>query len=79
MEHRSRRPIEPEAVFGNIKFNHGFKRFRLKSAEKVSVEWGLVAIAHNLRKYIAYKQADMSKKMLENNFKEGDMNYYRVA
>ena len=53
--HRSKRPIEPEAVFGNIKFNHGFKRFRLKSAEKVSVEWGLVVIAHNLRKYIARK------------------------
>ena len=63
--HRSKRPIEPEAVFGNIKFNHGFKRFRLKSTEKVSVEWGLVAIVHNLRKYIAYKQGDMSKKMLE--------------
>ena len=47
--------------------------------ELIVVEWGLVAIAHNLRKYIAYKQADMSKKMLENNFKEGDMNYYRVA
>ena len=36
--HRSNRPIEPEAVFGNIKFNHGFKRFRLKSKAKVSVE-----------------------------------------
>ena len=79
LEHRSRRPIEPEAVFGNIKFNHGFKRFRLKSAEKVSVEWGLVAIAHNLRKYIACKQADMSKKILENSFKEGYMNFYMVA
>ena len=55
LRHRSKRPIEPEAVFGNIKFNHGFKRFRLKSTEKVSVEWGLVAIAHNLRKYIACK------------------------
>ena len=53
LKHRSKRPIEPEAVFGNIKFNHGFKRFRLKSTEKVSVEWGLVSIAHNLRKYIA--------------------------
>lgn len=51
--HRSKRPIEPEAVFGNIKFNHEFRRFRLKSTEKVAVEWGLVAIAHNLRKYIA--------------------------
>ena len=55
LRHRSNRPIEPEAVFGNIKFNHGFKRFRLKSNAKVSVEWGLVAIAHNLRKYIAAK------------------------
>ena len=50
--HRSMRPIEPEAVFGDIKFNHGFKRFRLKSNAKVSVEFGLVAVAHNLRKYI---------------------------
>ena len=51
--HRSNRPIEPEAVFGDIKFNHGFKRFRLKSNAKVKVEFGLVAVAHNLRKYIA--------------------------
>ena len=72
--HRSKRPIEPEAVFGNIKFNHGFKRFRLKSTEKVSVEWGLVAIAHNLRKYIACKQGNMSKKMLETSLVEGYMN-----
>lgn len=50
--HRSMRPIEPEAVFGNIKFNHGFRRFKLKSIEKVSVEFGLVALAHNLRKYV---------------------------
>ena len=64
LEHRSRRPIEPEAVFGNIKFNHGFKRFRLKSAEKVSVEWGLVAIAHNLRKYIARKTENNNSQRL---------------
>ena len=51
--YRSRRPIEPEAVFGDIKFNHGFKRFCLKSNRKVKVEFGLVALAHNLRKYSA--------------------------
>ncbi len=51
LRHRSLRPIEPEAVFGQIKFNHGFKRFKLRSLEKVSVEFGLVALAHNLRKY----------------------------
>ena len=49
--HRSMRPIEPEAVFGDIKYDHGFKRFRLKGLAKVSVEFGLVALAHNLRKY----------------------------
>lgn len=54
--HRSHRPIEPEAVFGDIKQNHGFKRFRLKSNTKVNVEFGLVALAHNLRKYIAVEQ-----------------------
>lgn len=53
LTHRRKRPIEPEAVFGDIKFNHGFKRFRLKSNAKVKVEFGLVAVAHNLRKYIA--------------------------
>ena len=49
--HRSMRPIEPEAVFGDIKFDHGFKRFRLRGNAKVNVEFGLVALAHNLRKY----------------------------
>ena len=53
---RSNRPIEPEAVFGDIKQNHGFKRFRLKSSAKVKVEFGLVALAHNLRKYIAVER-----------------------
>jgi len=49
--HRSKRPVEPEAVFGQIKYDSGFKRFMLKSLPKVSVEFGLVALAHNLRKY----------------------------
>ena len=56
LHHRSNRPIEPEAVFGDIKQNHGFKRFRLKSNVKVNVEFGLVALAHNLRKYIAIER-----------------------
>ena len=56
LHHRSNRPIEPEAVFGDIKQNHGFRRFRLKSNVKVNVEFGLVALAHNLRKYIAIER-----------------------
>lgn len=50
--YRSKRPIEPEAVFGQIKFNNKFNRFTLKGLEKVEIEFGLVAISHNLRKIV---------------------------
>lgn len=59
--HRCNRPTEPEACFGNIKFNHGSKRFHLNSRRKTKVEWGLVSLAHNLRKYVAYKTESMHK------------------
>lgn len=48
--HRGKRCIEPEAVFGQIKHNSNWSRFRLRSLEKVKIEFTLVAIAHNLRK-----------------------------
>ncbi|MBO7586253.1 MAG: transposase, partial [Bacteroidales bacterium] len=35
------------------KYNHGFRRFHLKSNRKVEIEFGLVALAHNIRKYIS--------------------------
>jgi hypothetical protein len=63
--HRSKRPVEPESCFGNIKFNHGFKRFHLKSTRKTKVEWGLVSLAHNLRKYVAHK-AKIREKYAQN-------------
>ena len=50
---RKRRPIEPEAVFGNIKHNKRFKRFLLRGLNKVEIEAGLVAISHNLAKLAA--------------------------
>lgn len=50
LEHRSKRPIEPEAVFGQIKYNNKFNRFTLRGLPKVETEFGLVAISHNLRK-----------------------------
>ncbi len=52
LHHRSNRPVEPEAVFGDIQFNHGFKRFHMKGHKKVTVEFCLIASAHNLRIYI---------------------------
>jgi transposase len=53
IEHRKKRPWDVESVFGNIKSNHGFRRFLLKGKKKVSIEVGLLAIAQNLRKKAA--------------------------
>jgi transposase len=51
--HRSKRPVDVEPVFGNIKNNKGFKRFMLKGIKKVEIEAGLLAMAHNLKKVAA--------------------------
>ena len=48
--HRKQRPADVEAVFGNLKQNKGFKRYNLRGLEKVEIETGLIAIAHNLAK-----------------------------
>ena len=49
--HRGKRCIEPEAVFAQVKHNSQFNRFRLRGLQKVNIEFTLVAIAHNLRKW----------------------------
>jgi transposase len=53
LEYRSRRLIEAESVFGQIKHNGGFRRFLLRGLSKVTTEFHLVAIAHNLKKWWA--------------------------
>lgn len=58
LEHRSRRAIEPEAVFGQMKSNNKFNRFTMRGLEKTGLEFGLMALAHNLRKLVARKNAD---------------------
>jgi transposase len=47
---RQLRSIEPETVFGDIKHNMGFRRFMPRGLKKVEIEWGLLSMAHNLRK-----------------------------
>jgi Transposase DDE domain len=51
--HRKKRPADVEPVFANIKNNHQFKRFMLRGIDKVEIETGLLALAHNLRKKVA--------------------------
>ncbi len=55
---RKKRCVEPEPVFGQIKWNRGFKRFLLRGLSKVNCEFGIIAIAHNLKKmWVSLQQA----------------------
>ena len=44
------RCVGAETPFGAINHNMGYRRFRLGGLAKVHIDWGLVSIAHNLRK-----------------------------
>lgn len=47
---RSQRGVDVESVFGRVKEDWGFRRFLLRGLAKVTVEWGLLSMAHNLAK-----------------------------
>jgi hypothetical protein len=49
-KYRSQRPVDVEAVFGIIKGNKNYRKFLLRGIEKVEIEAGLLALAHNLSK-----------------------------
>ena len=53
LEHRSKRPIEPEAVFGQMKYDMSYKRFRHFGKDKVTMDFAFFAIAFNLKKMAA--------------------------
>ena len=48
----AQRKIEFESVFGHIKGNRRFHRFSLRGLIKVHIEFGIVAIAHNIVKVL---------------------------
>lgn len=50
LKHRGRRCIEPEAVFGQMKYNMAYKRFRHTGLDKVNMDFAFFAIAFNLKK-----------------------------
>ena len=58
MEHRSKRPVEVEAVFGQLKKNKKFNRFMLREIKKVEVEFALLAMAHNMIKLLKNRTVD---------------------
>lgn len=50
---RKRRTADVEPVFAHIKYNRNFKRFTHRGLEKVEMEFGLHAMAHNIKKKCA--------------------------
>lgn len=50
----ARRKIEVETGFADIKGNLAFRRFHLRGLQKVHIEFGLIAIAHNLLKVAGF-------------------------
>ena len=50
LRHRGRRCIEPEAVFGQMKFNMAYRRFRHFGKDKVTMDFASFAIAFNIKK-----------------------------
>lgn len=72
---RSQRGVDVETAFGDLKYNMRHRRFLLRSLPKVNVEFGLLAMSHNLRKlsclqtgvwhkYYAQRRAKKTKKSL---------------
>lgn len=53
--HWGKRPVEPEEVFGDIKECGKFRRLRLKGITGAAIEFGLKAMAHNLKKMAAIR------------------------
>lgn len=47
---RSQRGVDVESVFGQVKHNNQFRRFYSRGLKKVSTEWGIISIAHNIKK-----------------------------
>lgn len=50
---RKQRGPDVESPFGDVKHNMGLRRFLLRGLKKVETEWGLLSIAHNMRKLAA--------------------------
>ena len=61
LEHRSKRPIEPEAVFGQMKYNMAYRRFRHFGIDKVTMDFTIFAIAFNIKKMCAKLAKGISK------------------
>jgi hypothetical protein len=69
LHHRSHRPIEPEAVFGQTKANNHYYRFRHFGLEMITMDFVIYGIAFNIGKMWNkdQKAKKISKKQVKNH------------
>lgn len=84
-KHRGRRCVEPEAVFGQMKYNMAYRRFRHVGQDKVTMDFAFFAIAFNIKKMCAKvakgwsKDANNPKKGLESAQQKAIRHQYRIG
>lgn len=62
IQKRKKRCVDVEPVFANWKQNKNFRRTNLRGKEKVLIEIGLIALAHNLQKFTKQKNTPQKLK-----------------
>lgn len=55
---RKQRGIDVEPVFGHVKEDRGFRRFLLRGVKKVTIECGLICLAHDFSKVWSAENED---------------------
>ena len=76
IRHRGKRCIEPEAVFGQMKYNMQYKRFRHIYKDKVTMDFVFFAIAFNIKKMCAKL---MKKGMKRTSIPQSEANNAKVV
>ena len=79
--HRSRRPIEPEAVFGQTKSNKQYNRFRHFDKDKVMMDFAIFAIAFNMGKMHRKTECivkNMDKHRQKSQISNAQLNYLTI-
>lgn len=83
--HRFKRGVDTEPVFGQLKYNWKFDRFTTFGKAKADSEFGLLAIAHNLCKWInsptksPKKRWYTPKSTLDNLFKHAQLKLNQIS
>lgn len=72
----AQRKVEAESAFGHIRGNRSFRGFSLRGLNKVYVEFGLVALSHNLLKVADIRQLLSDKNKKSNKWRKINFSHH---